>query len=53
MSSWQNSFFKYPKNKKTYLVVLYSLGNFHGDRKQLVKATDKRISYGVEDELMT
>lgn len=35
-----------------YLEVLDFLGNFHGDRKQLVKATDQWISYGVEDELV-
>lgn len=37
---------------KYYLVVLDSLGNFHGDREQLVEATDKWISYGVEDKFM-
>lgn len=39
-------------DKKIYLVVLDSLADFHGDREQLVKATDKWISYRVEDKFM-
>lgn len=35
-----------------YLVVLDSLGNLHGDRQQLVEATDEWVSYGVKDKFM-
>lgn len=35
-----------------YLKVLDSLGDFHGHREQLVKATDERISDGVKDKLV-
>lgn len=35
-----------------YLEVLDSLGYFHGDREQLVEATDKRGSYGLKDQLV-
>lgn len=41
--------------KKTttfYLVIFDSLGDFHADREQLIEATDKRISYRVENKFM-
>ena len=38
--------------RRSYLEILDFFGHYHGDREKLVKATDKRGSYGLEDEFM-